>query len=128
MDLQNMTSAELAALKEKWYNEALQSQKIANCYLVGINLGTPLQANWGPKWQYDKDGLSIYVDNYGGYFTVSWQGKTVVNTHVCQQLYIPGLWEGLIDALLQAAIARNEADLKVKEAQYKQKLISQLSI
>lgn len=62
--------------------------------------GTRLSANWGPKYRLHKDGLEIYVDDYGGYTTVSYGGIQVASTHFCDQYILKGDWMQIADKLL----------------------------
>lgn len=124
MNLQDMTSTELAALKGKWYIEA--SEKISQLYSIARHLGTRVPHNYGPKYSFEKDALKIYVDDYGGYMTVHLNGKLIVSTHN-ERLYVPGEWEAAIPGLSSMAEeVKAEKDTQ-KEQKEKSQLLDELT-
>lgn len=125
MNLQDMNSKELEALKRKWYVEA--SDKIQQLYSIARELGDRVPHNYGPKYRYADNGLNIYVDDYGHYMTVHLDGKLIVSTHN-ERLYVPGEWESVIHGLYtlanQTEVERNEN----KEHAEKSKLVDSLTL
>lgn len=124
--LEEMTAKELEETKQQWYNTAEKIGKLSACRLIGTYLGTPVRANWGPKYQFDKDDLSIYVDDYGGYMTAKFQGKLVMSTHSGERLYVPGPWETLLSDLLPLAEKKKKDMLSTRQENERLKLLNKL--
>ncbi len=128
MDLTNMSSKELEELQNKWYNEACEQGKIAKLYHICRYLGNRLSSNYGPKYEYRYEYMTIFADDYGGYMTVKYDGKEVCSTHYCDKLYIPGKWEYVIDHLYLDAKAIEQYELQNREDINKKKLLDRLSL
>lgn len=125
-DLSLLTETELSDLKTEWYVEAQTSGKISDVYLVGKNLGTRLDANYGPKYSLKTGDLEIFVDGYGGYATADYKGKPVMNTHPCTRLYVPGPWEEIIQSIKENAVERRNKNMQDESDRRKKNLLSQL--
>ena len=125
--LEDMTVDELKATQREWYETALKTGKIEACRTVGLYLGTRLNASWGPKYQMDKDDLSIYIDDYGGYMTAKFKGKAVMSTHQNDRLYIPGEWELQLSDLLPLAQKEAEASRLRRQEKEREELLKKLS-
>ena len=102
MNLENMTIEQLKALKQERYNEAREEgtlRAIASiCRELGEDPAGPgYVSRYGPKRVWKQGDITVYVDDYGAYMTVSVEGKKVCSTHPCDQFIIPGDW---IDAVL----------------------------
>jgi hypothetical protein len=128
MDLQEMTSDELNTLQIKWYEDAKDSGKLTELHAIGRYLGTPLQANYGPKYAYNVDELYIYVDDYGHYMTVNYKEKMVCSTHPCERLYVPGDWETMIPQLVNLADQRKKDRFIEVEEKRKSELLKKLQL
>lgn len=101
-DLQSLSLQELRELKAKWYKENTDNGNIKKLSLIARELGQRIPHNYGPKYEYNQEGVMIYVDDYGGYMTVHVKGKLKVSTHN-DKLYAPGEWEEIITRLSPAA-------------------------
>lgn len=128
MNLHEMTAEQLKALQSEWYETAHANGNIEKLYAIARHLGDPVRHNWGPKYCYDKDGITVYVDDYGHYMTVALHGKNVVSTHPGDRLYIPGEWESAIPALHALAIEAKDSKGRMSEDREKEELLKKLSL
>lgn len=113
------TVEELKQLKKQWYQDAMDKGMIAKIGKVCRELGSKVPAKWGPKYQFDSDGLSLYVDDYGHYMTATYKNKLVCSTHFCEQLFVPGEWEKIIED--QYPEAEKKEEIKNSERLHKEK-------
>jgi hypothetical protein len=129
-NINEMTAAQLQEQKQTWYKEAEENGILRKIYAIGVYLGERLPAKWGPKYQfYDKEGcLEIYVDDYGNYFTARWKGKSVLSTHPCTHLFIPGLWTKIVERLFPEAEAVKIGIENAAEEGEKLELLKELSL
>lgn len=127
IDLTLLSVKELEDLKKQWWKEAADEGLLKIIYSIGRYLGERLSANYGPKYRYDKDGLNIYVDDYGGYFEATYEGKSVCDTHFCHQKFIRGNWEKVLAPLIPLVNAKIEALNQQHDETVRQKLIKDLS-
>lgn len=114
------TVEELKELKRKWYSHAERKGYLLTIGSVGRYLGKNLNATYGPKYEYIKDGVKVYIDDYGGYLTVHVDGKLVCSTHPCEQLFVFGQWFEELEADYPAAELeenRRTAEREQKEAE-----------
>lgn len=135
--LDTMSSDQLKALQREYYEASGRVRQM--CAVVARELGTRLSAAYGPKYVYSPDdpdhgkfhgqraGLSIYVDDYGGYMTVTIDGKRVCSTHATDQLFVPGEWVKRIDEIYPEAHARMQARATAAAERNRQYLIDHLS-
>jgi hypothetical protein len=95
---QPLTADELRALKERWFAEGRDSGDLALLGRLGRELGVPVPSGHPPKYRWDRDGVAVYVDGYGGYLTVHQGERQVCSTHYCTQLFVPGPWLEVVRA------------------------------
>ena len=123
-----MDSAELKALKRQWYVAAVEDGSVALCFRVARVLGRPQAVGSGPKYSWEADGVSIYLDDYGKYLTVEVGGKRVCSTHDCEQLFVPGEWMNAVRRAAVTAAARQEREEHYREEAERRRLMAQLGI
>lgn len=127
MNLSEMNSKQLSELKARWYNDALKNGAIERLSSIARALGGRVALNWGPKYRFEKDGLTIYVDDYGNYMTVHFQYKLIVSTHN-EKLYIPGEWESKVQEWAMSAQVTEEVKDQDREEKEKSKLLDELTL
>jgi hypothetical protein len=93
-----LTTEDLAALKRTWFREAMDGGDIALAGRLGRELGAPAPTRHPPKWHWTRDGVSVYVDGFGGYLTVHQGERQVCSTHACERLFVPGPWLAVVRA------------------------------
>lgn len=125
-DIKDMSLEELKKVKNDWFLEATANGNLAKIRTIGRKLGKLQPAAYGPKYLYQEDTMQIFVDDYGGYFTLHYNGKLKVNTHECEKLYVKSEWEGMIDYYYQKAIGIEELK-NTQEEKERLKLIDLLS-
>ncbi len=119
---------ELKEMKRAWYSEAEQSGLLARIATVCRELGSRLNANYGPKYEFVSVTTVIYVDDYGHYMTVRADGKEVCSTHPCSRLFVPGEWAKQIDALYTVAVAKLDEKAAERTSREKDELARELGL
>lgn len=118
----------LKKLKQEWYNAALKDGTIKMLWKIVQELGKELNAKYGPKWRWKHEDIEIYGDGYGHYLTVHVNGKEVVSTHGCSQLFVRGDWLSRLQPFLTQAEA---VELKKNQDKYlaeRQALLKELGL
>ena len=87
-----LTAEELAALKGTWFREGLEAGDVALLGRLARELGQPVPTRHPPKYHWTREGVSVYVDGYGGYLTVHQGERQVCSTHPGSRLFVPGPW------------------------------------
>lgn len=98
------TTDELLEIRKLWYKRATDEGIISNCYLIGRQLGH--RGGDSHKYEWESDGVFIYVDDMGQYMDVKFNGKRVCSTHQTSKLFVPGEWVNVIDRVIPAAKER----------------------
>ena len=129
MDYSNYTLKDLRKLKEKWYKDAKNSGFIRKVAMVGRELGEQQKnERYGPKYYFESDGLRIFVDDYGNYFTAHYNGKRVCSSHSTDRIFVPGEWTKIIDKLSVTAEQVIAGRKSEEEELEKKKLAEELGI
>ena len=99
-----MTNDELAALAWQNWQEFTAQNGWTIVGAVARQLGhdpasrdlngqpTYYRSTCGPKYVWESNGVKVYVDDYGHYMTVDWNGVQVGSTHDTNRFVIPGAW------------------------------------
>lgn len=119
---------ELRQIKLKWYWAAMEDGSIRDCEYVARNLGVAGTGSPGPQYLWKKDGVSIFLDNYGGYMTVCFNGKRACSTHDTNRLFVPGEWINVVREALDKAAHTEEADKETRIKAEKEKLMIELGL
>lgn len=126
--LTDMTVDELKELKREWYREARDSGKLKVIATVARVMGQQMAAKYGPKYQWQHGDISIYLDDYGRYLTVTVDETRVCSTHPTSCLFVPGDWYDVIAAHApntDAIISRREQSIAERE---RQRLLAELGV
>lgn len=127
-NLEDMTVEELKELKKRRYELAENRGLLVNIDFIARTLGTRL-AN--KKYEFYRDDIYVFVDDYGGYMQVEIggpYGKIVCSTHEADRLFTPGKWTDKILCLLEeATLKRQEIDTR-REESIRQRLINEMTI
>jgi hypothetical protein len=131
INLKQMTTDELRKEIARIYAQYQQNCVISQLYIIARTLGCDPAgdgyiSSCGPKFKFVDGNVSLYVDDYGGYMTVSMDGKRVLSTHQCDQFIIPGAWIDTILAHYPAAQAKITADRAEREQSERNALLSKL--
>ena len=129
--LSQMTVEELKELKHCWYEIAKEKGELEKCCQVCRVLGENMHQTYGPKYLYKEDKedeLELFVDDYGGFATAHWNGKTVMSTHPCDRIFIPGKWMETVNRLYNEAVIREASERRAKDEKQRGQLIAELSI
>lgn len=124
--LQELTLKQPSELKASWYQRAKDEGIISNCYAIGRHLGEKLNDSYGPKYGWKQDGVKIYVDDYGGYMSVDYQGKCVCSTHTTSGLFVAGEWINIIDGHIENARGQEQAKALAREEDKRRRLLNSL--
>ena len=89
MNLKEMSNKELLELKEERYAQAEANGIFGKIATVCRYLGNRLNTRYDPKYSWEHDDINIYVDDYGHYMTMHYNGKEILSTHPCQRFIIP---------------------------------------
>jgi hypothetical protein len=127
MDYTKLSVEELQKLKKEWYKTAEEDGSINKCYLVGRILGEDVRHTYGPKYQWDYQGVKIYIDDYGNYMTVDY-----CDTRVCftasGKLFVPGDWMNIVsEAAIKAEEVKQEREEIYKEEK-RQHMLKELGL
>lgn len=128
-NLEQFSLQQLEELKRKNYKLAENNGWFCDLGLVAemFDNGNYKYASYGPKYEFTKDDVKIYVDNYGGYMTVYVGDKLVASTHN-EKLFIPGAWfDGLRDEIENAKV-KSEQLAEKKNEEKKDRMIREMSI
>ncbi len=109
---------QLLAMKRLLFQEAKAQGVLGGLATVARQLGEELNANYGPKYKWEGEGVVVYVDDYGNYMTVRLRGRLIASSHPTEKLFVPGPWLTpllpLIEQATQAAEAK--ADQRKRDA------------
>jgi hypothetical protein len=126
--MSQLTLEELKKLKYQWYEEAVTSGKIDEIAKVCRVLGNPVSHNYGPKYSFERNGIVIYLDDYGNYMTVHYDGKLVCSTHPTERLFVRGVWTNIIQSFSSAVEEELKKRDALKEEDARKKLAQQLGL
>lgn len=127
-DLRGMSVEFLKGLRGRWYSEAINQNVLGTIQRVTRALGRPLHERYGPKYEYVDGDLAVYLDDYGGYMSVTVAGRAVCHTHSGEQLFVPGPWVDRILAREQEADDKSTVRRMTDDEIERARLIDQLSV
>lgn len=105
-----MSEEQLLAMKRLLFQEAQAQGVLSGLATIARQFGKELNANYGPKYKWEGEGVVVYVDDYGGYMTVHANGERLVtSSHQTEKLFVPGPW--LLPLLPLMEQARQAANL-----------------
>ena len=119
---------ELLAMKRLIFQEAKAQGIISGLATVARQFGKDLNVNYGPKYQWEGEGIVIYVDDYGNYMTVHADGNRLVSSsHKNEKLFVPGPWLTPLLPLMEQAKQAAEAKAEQRKRDAAQALRNALS-
>jgi len=126
MELSELTNEELLKLKQKRYAEAQENGTIGKLYSIGRELGNNISARYGPKYSWNYDGITIYIDDYGNYMTIRGDDKLLCSTHFCDQLIVLGDWIEKVLSFYPVAIVERNKRIARQTQKERERLLSQI--
>lgn len=120
--VKDMSIDELEKLKQQRYQAAMDNGTLAMIGTVARELGHPQQVQYGPKWLWSADGISIYIDGYGRYLTVCSDNKKVCSTHRAEEFIVPGAWIDRVASYFPEAL-KNREEKEQSLSDHKHKLL-----
>lgn len=142
-DTEDMDVNEIMEVGMEWYRTALSLNIPATCALVARELGEAPSVRYGPKYSWEREGIIIYVDDYGKYMTVRdardldddidpdyryTKARQVCSTHPCSKLFIPGDWLEIIAPHIEPAEQRKERREKRRHENRRQRALERVGI
>ena len=125
---EELSEEQLLAMKRLLFQEAKAQGVISGLATVARQFGKSLNANYGPKYQWESEGLVIYVDDYGNYMTVHTDGKRLVSSsHRNERLFVPGPWLTPLLPLMEQAREAAEVNAEQRKRDAAQALRNALS-
>ncbi len=107
---EEMSEEQLLEAKRMLFQEAKSQGVIGGLATIARQFGKELNANYGPKYQWEGEGIVIYVDDYGNYMTVHADGNRLVSSsHKNEKLFVPGPWLTPLLPLMEQAKQAAEA-------------------
>lgn len=131
MNTQDMTIEQINELKARRYTEAQQGRVFHKLAVVARELGKDpaspgYMSTYGPKYIWKHASIEIYVDDYGNYMTVNFNGRKVASTHDCDRFIIPGGWQDVALAFFGSAQEKADQREYKRQQERKQKLLAQV--
>ena len=119
---------QLLAMKRLLFQEAKAQGVISGLATIARQFGKELNANYGPKYQWEGEGIVIYVDDYGNYITVHADGNRLVSSsHKNEKLFVPGPWLLPLLPLMEQARQAAEANTEQRKRDAARALRAELS-
>ncbi|MBA7580344.1 hypothetical protein ES708_22235 [subsurface metagenome] len=126
--LEQMSFEELKEQKRLWYVAAVGDGSLNKCAVVCCELGENLNDRYGPKHRFVMGDLELYVDGYGGYATATYRGQSVMSTHTCSKLFIPGKWMERVEAAYPGALSQRGKQESLRQEDDRQALLNELTL
>ena len=129
MDYKDLSLEDLKKIKKEWCANAKADGSLIKIYLVGRVLGERIPHNYGPKYRWQYQGINLYIDDYGDYMTVDYNGKRVCNRDGNYVgLFIPGEWMNIIsEAAIKAKEIQKQREID-REEEERQNLLKELGL
>ena len=125
---EGMSEEQLLAMKRLLFQEAKSQGVIGGLATIARQFGEELNANYGPKYKWEGEGVVVYVDDYGGYMTVHANGERLVtSSHQTEKLFVPGPWLTPLLPLMEQAKQAAEAKAEQRKRDAAQALRNALS-
>lgn len=124
---EEMSEEQLLEAKRMLFQEAKAQGVLGGLATVARQLGEELNANYGPKYKWEGEGVVVYVDDYGNYMTVRLRGRLIASSHPTEKLFVPGPWLTPLLPLMEQAKQAAEAKAKQRERDAAQALRNALS-
>ena len=125
---EEMSEEQLLAMKRLIFQEAKSQGVIGGLATIARQLGEELNANYGPKYKWEGEGVVVYVDDYGHYMTVHADGNRLVSSsHKNEKLFVPGPWLTPLLPLIEQATQAAEAKAEQRKRDAAQALRNALS-
>ena len=119
---------QLLAMKRLLFQEAKAQGVISGLATIARQFGEELNANYGPKYKWEGEGVVVYVDDYGHYMTVHADGNRLVSSsHKNEKLFVPGPWLTPLLPLMEQAKQAAEAKAEQRKRDAAQALRNALS-
>lgn len=125
---EEMSEEQLLAMKRLIFQEAKSQGVIGGLATIARQFGEELNANYGPKYKWEGEGVVVYVDDYGHYMTVHADGNRLVSSsHKNEKLFVPGPWLTPLLPLMEQAREAAEAKAEQRKRDAAQALRNALS-
>lgn len=125
---EEMSEEQLLAMKRLIFQEAKSQGVIGGLATIARQFGEELNANYGPKYKWEGEGVVVYVDDYGHYMTVHADGNRLVSSsHKNEKLFVPGPWLTPLLPLMEQAKQAAEAKAEQRKRDAAQALRNALS-
>lgn len=125
-DLSALSIEELRALKKHWYEVARRDGSLIAIGRVVRELGTRHPKKHGANWNWEREGVSIFLDDWTGATHASVGERLVYARDAITELFVPGAWMDVVRAADVDAIARIEARDAAAAEDRRQALLRQL--
>ena len=125
---EGVSEEQLLAMKRRLFQEAKAQGVISGLATIARQFGEELNANYGPKYKWEGEGVVVYVDDYGHYMTVHADGNRLVSSsHKNEKLFVPGPWLTPLLPLMEQAKQAAEAKAEQRKRDAAQALRNALS-
>ena len=129
---EGMSEEQLLAMKRLIFQEAKAQGVISGLATVARQFGKSLNANYGPKYQWAGEGVTVYVDDYGRWLSITAGSKCLVSADLRSQaevlgLFVPGPWLTPLLPLMEQAKQAAEAKAEQRKRDAAQALRNALS-
>ena len=125
---EGMSEEQLLAMKRLLFQEAKAQGVLSGLATIARQFGKELNANYGPKYKWEGEGVVVYVDDYGHYMTVHADGNRLVSSsHKNEKLFVPGPWLTPLLPLMEQAREAAEANAEQRKRDAAQALRDALS-
>lgn len=106
-DLSALSTDELKTLKERWWQEAYRDGTLSTVRRVVTELGKRFPKKHGSIWRWERDGVSIWLDDWTGSFGAEYGKAQVCHvSHYGHGVFVPGPW---VDVVLAADVEAQKA-------------------
>lgn len=125
---EEMSEEQLLAIKRLLFQEAQAQGVLSGIATIARQLGKELNVRYGPKYQWEGEGVVVYVDDYGNYMTVHANGERLVSSsHRNEKLFVPGPWLTPLLPLMEQARQAAEANTEQRKRDAARALRAELS-
>ena len=126
--LETLTLEQLKEYQKREYSLAQAKGVMADLVKLARVLGKQICSTYTKyQWENNELGIKVFYDQYGGYMTVSYNGKQVCSTHTCSPFFVSGEWQEKLSPFIQKAKEIEAQRVNNSKENQRQKLIAMLA-